>query len=88
MTAQHDYDEAPDDEPAIARLVAHNGGPVALCKKLGGYPVYQEISRWLARGWASPHHLFRLEPFMPRGMKVRDLAADRERARGGVTPAR
>ncbi len=68
-------------EPAISRLVAHNGGPVALSQKLGGSPVYQEIARWVKRGWASPGRIFDLEPFMPRGMKVRDLNNDRP-ARG------
>lgn len=67
-------------EPAIAKLVAHQGGPVALSQKLGGSPVYQEIQRWLKRGWASPMHIFRLEPFMPPGMKVRDLNNDRAAA--------
>lgn len=63
--------------PAIARLVEHQGGPVALSQKLGGSPAYQEIQRWVKRGWASPMHIFRLEPLMPRGMKLRDLDGDR-----------
>lgn len=67
---------------AIARLVAHQGGPSALSAKLGGIPAYQEIQRWVKRGWASPMHIFRLESLMPRGMKVRDLNDDRAEARG------
>lgn len=63
-------------QPAIARLVAHNGGTTAVSKKLGGSPVYQEIQRWVARGWASPKHIFRLEPLLPKGMTVRDLYSD------------
>ena len=65
------------NEPAIAKLVSHHGGPVALSQALGGSPAYQEIQRWLKRGWASPMHIFRLEPLLPRGMKVRDLDNDR-----------
>lgn len=68
-------------ESCIKRLVDHNGGPVALSTKLGGRPVHQEIARWVARGWASPHHIFTLEPFLPPGMKVRDLADDKDRAK-------
>lgn len=68
-------------DSTIKRVVEHNNGPAALSERLGGRPVYQEIQRWLARGWASPHHIFRLEPFLPRGVKVRDLAADKDRAK-------
>jgi hypothetical protein len=63
-------------EPAIARLVQHHGGPTALSRLLGGTPVYQEVSRWVARGWAAPKHVFRLEPHLPVGMTVRDLIDD------------
>lgn len=62
---------------AISRLVEHNGGPTAVARFLGNVPVYQEVSRWVQRGWASPTHLFRLEPFMPADMTVRDLFDDR-----------
>ena len=65
-------------QPAIARLVAHHNGPVALSTLLGGVPVYQEIQRWVKRGWASPMHLFKLEPHLPPGMELRDLHHDRE----------
>lgn len=67
-------------EPAIRRLVAHHGGPTALSRLLAGRVPYQRISEWADRGWASPRHIFLLKPHLPRGMKVEDLAADRERA--------
>ena len=66
------------EQPAIVRLVAHHGGPVATSQKLGGRPVYQEVQRWVRRGWASPMHIFRLKPLLMRGMKVEDLHQDRE----------
>lgn len=62
---------------AVHRLVEHNGGPCALSRKLDGSPAYQEIQRWVKRGWASPAHLFRLEKHLPDGMTLRDLAEDR-----------
>lgn len=65
--------------PAIARLVQHHNGPSALSKLLGGKPVYQEIQRWVARGWASPMHIVALEPHLPEGMTIHDLYADRTR---------
>jgi hypothetical protein len=65
---------------AIGQLIAHHGGITAVSKKLGGVPAYQEIQRWAKRGWASPMHLFRLEPLLPEGMSLRDLAADRNLA--------
>lgn len=71
----------PPEAPAIVRLVHHHGGPVALSSKLGGTPVYQEIQRWVRRGWASPMHLFKLKPLLPRGIRFEELDADRERAR-------
>lgn len=67
-------------ETAIGRLVIHHGGPAAVSKLLGGSPVYQEVQRWVRRGWASPMQIFRLEPLLPDGMTVRDLYADREAA--------
>ena len=72
-------------ESAIAKLVEHRGGPVALSQLMGGSPAYQEIQRWVKRGWASPMHLFSLERFMPRGMKVRDLNNDRAVAAAAIT---
>jgi uncharacterized membrane protein YdjX (TVP38/TMEM64 family) len=70
-------DDAHDS--AIARLVAHNGGPTEVSRLLGGVPAYQEIQRWVRRGWASPMHIFRLKPLLPRGTKLEDLNADRDR---------
>lgn len=69
----------PKREPAIARLVSRHGGPTELARKLGGTPAYQEIQRWLKRGWASPMHVLRLEPLLLPGMELRDLYLDRER---------
>jgi hypothetical protein len=71
----------------IKRLVDHHGGPVATSKLLGGKPVHQEIARWVARGWASPHHLFKLEKLLPEGMAVRDLAADKDAAKNPPSKA-
>jgi hypothetical protein len=65
----------------IRQVVDHIGGPVATSKALGGVPAYQEVSRWVERGWASPHHIFRLEPLLPAGVTVRDLFADKEAAK-------
>lgn len=48
---------------------------------MGGALAYQEIQRWGARGWASPMHIFRLEPLLLDGMTARDLYEDRERAK-------
>ncbi len=62
---------------SIEKVVRHNGGPAALSRLLGGSPAYQEIQRWVKRGWASPMHIFRLEPFMPPGIGIRDLNDDR-----------
>lgn len=63
--------------PAIGRLVTHHGGPAAMSKLMGGRPVYQEIQRWVKRGWASPKHIFDLEPHLIEGVTVRDLNNDR-----------
>lgn len=67
--------------PAIRRLVDHHNGPTAVSKLLGGTPVYQEVQRWVRRGWASPMHLLSLQPLMPEGMKLEDLAMDRVAAK-------
>lgn len=69
-----------DVVPAIVRLVSHHGGPTAVSRLLPGQPVYQEIQRWLARGWASPMHILALRPLAPEGITVDDLYADRARA--------
>jgi hypothetical protein len=69
-----------DHSSAIARLVARHNGASALSRALGGRPVYQEIQRWVKRGWASPMHIFRLEPYLLAGMSLHDLHADRLKA--------
>ena len=71
-------DPLPDS--AIARLVAYHNGPTEVSRLLDGKPVYQEVQRWVRRGWASPMHIFRLKPLLPKGMKLEELDADRERA--------
>ena len=70
-------DQEPDS--AIRRLVAHHGGPTAVSKALGGVPVYQEVQRWVRRGWASPMHIFRLAPLLIDGLSLEDIDSDRER---------
>lgn len=70
----------PAQDSAIARLVAYHEGPTEVSRLLGGTPAYQEVQRWVRRGWASPMHIFRLKPLLPRGMKLEDLNADRDRA--------
>lgn len=65
---------------AIERVVAHYGSLAALSRAMGGKPAYQEIQRWVNRKYASPKYIRRLEPFLPRGVKVRDLLDDLERA--------
>lgn len=77
----HDGAMDQNQTPAIARLVAHHNGPTAVSNALGGFPTYQEVQRWVRRGWASPMHIFKLKPLLPRGMKLDDLAADRDRAK-------
>jgi hypothetical protein len=78
-----------DNEPksAIAKLVAHHGGPTEVSRLMGGTPAYQEVQRWVKRGWASSKHIFRLEPLLLDGMTVRDLNADRERSPEPVAEA-
>lgn len=75
---------ATTNESAISRLVAHHGGAAALSRKMGGRPPYQRIQEWIGRGWASPAYLFQLKPLLPRGIKLEDLNADRERAKAAV----
>lgn len=70
-----------DQTPAIVRLVKHHGGASKVSQMLGGKPVYQEIQRWLGRGWASPMHILSLKPLLLDGMTVEDLHRDRDAAR-------
>lgn len=72
-------------EPAICRLVKHHGGPVATAKAVD--VAYQEVQRWVRRGWASPMHILRLEPLLLPGMTIRDLHADRQAAAAEPTKA-
>lgn len=70
----------PTKKSAIARLVEHHGGATALSRKLDDGPVAQEIERWLRRGWAAPKHIPRLQPHLPRGIRIEDLYLDRMHA--------
>lgn len=72
-------------QPAITRLVAHHNGPTKVSQLLGGKVAYQEVQRWLARGWASPMHILSLKPHLPTGISIEDLYADRERSRSAAT---
>ena len=67
--------------PAIKRLVDHNDGFANTARLMGGKPAWQEIQRWVDRGWCSPHYLIQLEPLMPVGMTLHDLMRDREFAK-------
>lgn len=62
---------------AIARLVAHHGGPTSVARLLDGAVSYQQVGSWVQRGWASPMHILRLEPLLPVGITIRDLHLDR-----------
>lgn len=70
---------------AIQRLVEHQQGPTRVSQLLGGKPAYQEVQRWLVRGWASPMHILALKPLLPPGLSIEDLYADRARARAAVS---
>lgn len=65
---------------AIARLVSLHDGPTNVARILAGAVSYQQVSSWVARGWASPMHILRLEPLLPSGMTIRDLHLDRPHA--------
>lgn len=67
--------EVPDSN--IRRLVEHHNGPTNVARMLEGL-TYQEVSAWVARGWASPMHALQLEKIAPEGMDIRDLLSDRE----------
>jgi hypothetical protein len=69
---------------AIARLIEQLDGPTAVSALLENTPVYQEIQRWVKRGWAAPKHFLRLEALAKSKkikVTVRDLYADIERAK-------
>lgn len=70
--------------PTIRRLVEHHGGPAAFARKLAeGFP-YQEVQRWVKRGWASPMHALKIEPLLLPGMTIRDLHVDKDKAEGSA----
>ena len=71
--------------PAITRLVEHNGGFAETARRMGGKPpAWQEVQRWVDRGWASQLYLLHLEPLMPKGMTLHDLMRDRAAAKAAV----
>jgi hypothetical protein len=75
-------------ESFIARAVAHIGGPVATAEALGGAVAYQEVQRWVARGWASPHHALSLEKHLPKGVTLRNLLDEAAKKRTKTGPKR
>ncbi|MBB3010675.1 hypothetical protein [Cupriavidus alkaliphilus] len=68
---------------AIEKLVEFNGGPVAVARALGGAVAYQEVQRWVKRGYGAPKHFQRLATLLPPGMTINDLFADMPDAGGG-----
>ncbi len=83
----HDWGMAkiqkPKSVPAIRRLVDHNNGYAETSRRMGGKPAWQEVQRWVDRGWASSLYLLQLEPLMPEGMTLHDLMRDRQIAKAG-----
>lgn len=61
---------------AIERLVAANCGPVAVARALNDIVAYQEVQRWVKRGYAAPKHFQRLVVLLPGEMTIDDLFAD------------
>lgn len=61
---------------AIEKLVELNGGPVAVARALDDLVAYQEVQRWVKRGFAAPKHFQRLVSLLPAGMTINDLFAD------------
>ena len=67
---------------AILRLVEHHGGPTATARKLGDAFPYQEVQRWVSRGWASPMHVLKLMTLAHElGITESQLLADRDMAK-------
>jgi len=79
---------ATQNTPAIQRLIDHVGSPTELARVLSERRASrlppQNVFAWRRRGWASPVYLLELEPFMPPGMTLRELADDRLVAQGTV----
>lgn len=71
---------------AIERLVQLSGGPVAVARALDGVVAYQEVQRWLKRGYGAPKHFQRLAGLLPAGMTIGDLFADMPGSGGGSRP--
>lgn len=61
---------------AIERLVELNGGPVAVARALNDVVAYQEVQRWVKRGYGAPKHFQRLVSLLPQGMTIDDLFTD------------
>ena len=73
--------KAPTIPPStIGTLVEQNNGPVEVARLLGDAVAYQEVQRWVRRGWANPKYALRLEPLLLKKskLKLRDLLADLE----------
>lgn len=49
---------------------------MAVSRATGNAVAYQEVQRWVRRGWASPKHILTLEPLLLDGMTLRDLHID------------
>ncbi|MDE4918310.1 P2-related tail formation protein [Cupriavidus metallidurans] len=67
---------------AIERLVELNGGPVAVARALDDVVAYQEVQRWVKRGYGAPKHFQRLVALLPQGMAIDDLFADMPSSKG------
>jgi hypothetical protein len=66
-------------DSVIAQLVALQGGPAEVARKMGDIVHYQEVQRWVKRGWGAPKYFLRLEKMLPKGKKLRDLHGDIEK---------
>lgn len=57
--------------PFIERVVKHNGGVTATARAIG--IAYQEVQRWIGRGWVTPRHAIALVPYLPEGVTLEKL---------------
>lgn len=89
--------QAETNNSCIAKLVAHNDGPVAMHRLLGAAVSYQAVQNWVRQGFAPPKHIAALAAFMPPGMTADDLTREMLEAKGrrpdpteiaGATPPR
>jgi len=72
------------NKPAISRLVEAHNGPTALARLVSTAETkvpYQEVQRWVKRGWASPFHFKALEAHLTQDITLDDLHHDREIAK-------